>query len=474
MRPSRAVRRAVALALVLVLAGGITAVVFHGSQVGTTRIVGYFDNSNGIYTGDDVLVLGVRVGKIERIEPEPMRTKITFAVDEAIKIPADAKAVVISPTLVTARAIQLTPVYTGGPTMSDGAIIPEERTAVPLEFDDLRKQLDKLTQTLQPTQPGGQSTLGEFISTAADNLRGRGADIRDTLIKVSQAFSALGDHSGDIFGTLKNLAILTSALRSSTDLLRELNGNLASVTGLLSEDPDAVADATRDLNTAMGDVASFVAENREPMGTASDKLTSISTAVIESLDDVKQTLHITPTAFQNLLNIYHPSMGALTGALSANNFADPISFVCGAIQAASRLNAEQAAKLCVQYLAPIVKNRAYNFFPLGGNPFSGPIARPNEVTFSEDWLRPLTEPGRVRDAYEGPLPGGYQLPPGTTPPVAAPIGAPANGAPLDNAASANPDANANEAGPPALPAEATTTDPASGLPGLMVPPGGGS
>jgi hypothetical protein len=34
----------------------------------------------------------------------------------------------------------------------------------------------------------------------------------------------------------------------------------------------------------------------------------------------------------------------------------------------SRLGAEQSAKLCVQYLAPIFKNRQYNFFPIGGIP----------------------------------------------------------------------------------------------------------
>ena len=62
-----------------------------------------------------------------------------------------------------------------------------------------RQQLAKLTETLQPTQPGGVSTLGAFINTAADNLRGQGANIRDTIIKLSQAFSALGDHSNDSF-----------------------------------------------------------------------------------------------------------------------------------------------------------------------------------------------------------------------------------------------------------------------------------
>ncbi len=92
--------------------------------------------------------------------------------------------------------------------------------------------------TLQPTEPGGVAPLGSLINTAADNLRGQGANIRDTVIKLSQAFSALGDHSTDIFSTIKNLAILVSALQDSTNLMRQLNQNLASVTGLLANDPE--------------------------------------------------------------------------------------------------------------------------------------------------------------------------------------------------------------------------------------------
>jgi hypothetical protein len=148
-----------------------------------------------------------------------------------LKVPADAKAAILSPTLVTARAIQLTPVYTAGPVMPDDAVIPQERTAVPVEWDQVRAQLEKLANTLQPTEPGGVAPLGSLINTTADNLRGQGASIRDTVIKLSQAFSALGDHSTDIFSTIKNLAILVSALQDSTNLMRQLNQNLASVTG---------------------------------------------------------------------------------------------------------------------------------------------------------------------------------------------------------------------------------------------------
>jgi phospholipid/cholesterol/gamma-HCH transport system substrate-binding protein len=106
----------------------------------------------------------------------------------------------------------------------------------------------------------------------------------------------------------------------------------------------------------------------------------------------------------NFSNIFEPANGSLTGALAVNNFANPISFICGAIQAASRRSAEQSAKLCVQYLAPIVKNRQYNFPPLGENLLVGAQARPNEVTYSEDWMRPDFVPPAATDPGAG-LPG---------------------------------------------------------------------
>jgi phospholipid/cholesterol/gamma-HCH transport system substrate-binding protein len=428
---TRNARIGLAVALVLALVGGIVVAARSLSTMDRTHITAYFDNSNGLFRGDEVRILGVPVGAIDAIEPEADRVKISFWVDDTVKVPAEVRAAILSPQLVTARAIQLTPAYTGGPVMRSGAVIPQTRTAVPLEWDDLRAQLDKLTAALQPTQPGGVSTLGAFINTAADNLRGQGANIRDTIIKMSQAFSILGDHSNDIFATIKNLSVVVSALHDSSGLLRQLNGNLASVTALLANDPDEVGHAISDLNAVVGDTTSFIADNREALGTTTDKLSSISKAVGDSLDDIKQTLHVAPTAFQNFINIYQPAQSALSGALAINNFANPISFICGAIQAASRLGNEQSAKLCVQYLAPIIKNRQYNFPPLGENFLVGASARPNEVTYSEDWMRPDYVPPQTN---------------APAPPDSAPLAA----------------------------ESATATDPAKGLPGMMVAPGGGS
>ncbi|WP_370484860.1 MCE family protein [Mycobacterium sp. pUA109] len=424
----RTVRLVTAASLAVILAVAVTVIATPWwDRVATTTYVAYFANTNGLYTGDEVRILGVAVGTVDKIEPQPTAAKVTFSVQRQYPVPADVRAAILSPSLVSARAIQLVPAYSGGPKLAAGAAIPQHRTAVPVEWDDFRQQLDKLTDSLQPTTPGGASAVGEFINTAAANLRGEGDTARDTVIKLSQAISALGDHSTDIFSTVRNLQLLVSALSSSSDLLAAFNTNLAEVSTVLSNTPNEVAEATRGLDDAVNDLRSLVSENRDGLGATFDHLTAITAALNDSRADVKQILHIAPTVFQNFTNIYQPAQSAITGILAPVNFASTVQFICGAIQAASRMDFEQSSKLCVQYLAPIIKNRQYNYPPIGGNPFVGASARPNELTYSEDRLNPSLPPPEGQD--DGP--------------------------------------------PPPAPAVADTraaTDPALGLPGMMVPP----
>lgn len=450
MRTTR-VRVVLAVALVVLLVGAIAVVTHIADTARRVHVTAYFDNTTGIYPGDQVRILGIPVGEIETITPSPSRATVTFWVDRKYSVPADVQAVILSPAVVSARVIQLTPAYTGGPLMTDGGVIPQSRTAVPVEWDELRQQLAKLTESLQPATPGGVAPAGALINTAADNLRGQGANIRDAIAALSQALSALGDHSTDIFSTVKNVSILVTALQSSGDVLASLNQNFAAVTGLLANDPGEVGHAVEDLNSAVREVQGFIADNREPLGISLDKLASTTQSVVSSLGDIKQVLHVAPNSLANFTNVYYPATASLTGANVFPHFANPLQFICSAVEAASRLNYEQSAKLCAQYLAPIFKNRQYNFPPLGTTigpftslplplPVVGAKARPNEITYSEDWMRPDYRP------------------------------TPTPGADAAGADSAPPGSSGS-----ALPAEAPVqTDPAAGLPGLMVPPGGGS
>ena len=63
------------------------------------------------------------MGQVDTIEPRPSDVKITMSVSKDVKIPKDAQAIIMSPNLVSARFIQLTPAYTGGAVLPDGGSI---------------------------------------------------------------------------------------------------------------------------------------------------------------------------------------------------------------------------------------------------------------------------------------------------------------------------------------------------------------
>ncbi|MFZ4373973.1 MAG: MCE family protein, partial [Mycobacterium sp.] len=126
-------------------------------KAATTTVVAYFADALAVYPGDRVQIMGVKVGNVDSVEPAGDKMKVTLSFASQYKVPADAIASVLNPTVVASRVIQLSPPYTGGPALADNAVIPLERTQVPVEWDDIRSQLNTLVTELGPTpgQPKG-------------------------------------------------------------------------------------------------------------------------------------------------------------------------------------------------------------------------------------------------------------------------------------------------------------------------------
>src|SRR5690606_25063650 len=142
------------------------------------KLTAYFTSAIGLYPGDDVRIVGAPVGKVDSIQPRARDVKVTMTVKNGVKVPADAKALVIAPNIVAARFIQLTPPYTSGPQMVDGDEIGLDRTAVPVEWDEVKEQLTQLSAQLGP-QPGSvQGPLSAFVNQAADTFDGNGDTFR--------------------------------------------------------------------------------------------------------------------------------------------------------------------------------------------------------------------------------------------------------------------------------------------------------
>ncbi|MGX9788289.1 virulence factor Mce family protein [Mycobacterium sp. MMS18-G62] len=358
---SRWLRFGVISALVVALIGGIYMV---WPRVGTYRVVGYFTSATGLYPGDDVRVVGVPVGSIESISPEANAVKITMRVQDGVKLPADARAVVISPNIVAARFIQLAPAYKSGPAMKDGGSIGLERTAVPVEWDDVKSELTQLSQQLGPQAGQVQGPLGAFIDQAADTFDGNGDSFRRALRELSQTAGRLGDSRTDLFGTVKNLQILIDALSRSNDQIVQFSGHLASVSQVLADSSAGLDNTLGTLNQALSDIRGFLSENNATLISSVNKLTDFTSLLSNQSDDLEQLLHVLPNAMANFYNIYNPAQGTANGLLSLPEFTNPVQFICADFDGAGTTDNFKRTEICRQRMAPVLRRLTMNYPPI--------------------------------------------------------------------------------------------------------------
>lgn len=409
---SKWLRGVLAVSLAVLLAVGVYLV---WPNRGGQKVVAYFPTAVGLYPGDDVRVVGVPIGRIDAIEPRAEDVKISMTLQDGVRVPADAQAIIIAPNLVSARFIQITPAYTGGDALADGAEIGLDRTGVPVEWDEVKEQLTALSAQLGPKEGGLQGPLTQFVNQAADTFDGNGDSFRQALRELSQTAGRLGDSRTDLFGTVRNLQVLVNALSNSNEQIVQFTNHVASVSQVLAAstvDLDATLGA---LNQALGDVRGLLSESNQSLIESVGKLSEFTQILTDHSDDIEQILHVTPNGLANFYNIYNPAQGTVGGLLSLPNFANPAQFICGGtFDVGASPDNYKRAEICRQRMAPVLKRITMNYPPILLHPIDSITAYKGQIIYDT----PATEA-----KAETPVPYlQWQPAPGVTPPIAPPGG----------------------------------------------------
>jgi virulence factor Mce-like protein len=416
----------IAVALVgLIVAGA--AVLARQTFFAPMKIAAMFATTTAIYPGDEVRVSGVRVGTIDALDPDVTHTKLSMSIDRNVKIPADAKAVIVAQNLVSARYVELTPAYHhSGPTMSDGTIIPIERTAIPVEWDEVKTQLTRLATDLGPANGTSSTSVGKFIDSTANALDGNGDKLRQTLAQLSSIGRVLANGSGNIVDAIKNLQVLVTALSSSQTQIVAFQNQFATLTSVLNDSTSDLDAALRNLSEAIGEVQRFIAGSRNQAAEQIQRLANVTQILVDNKTALENVLHTTPNALANGYNIYNPDTGTTMGGFTLANFSNPAQFICGAIGGVENITAPETAKLCQQYLGPALRLLNFNNLPIPTNPYLAKSASPDNIIYSDPALAP-GGPGSVQPAEAPPAVSAYTggdgspaPPPAVAPGVTAP------------------------------------------------------
>ncbi|WP_414637338.1 MCE family protein [Actinophytocola sp.] len=297
--------------LVLVTAGNLWWIFVSGGD--DKRITAWFTRAVGVYAGTDVQVLGVRVGSVESVTPRGEQVELVLTIDADAPVAADTRAVVVSPSVVADRHVQLTTLSHGAARIADGATIPASRTATPVELDELYTSLNDLLTALGPNGANANGALSDLLTTGAANLRGNGEAFNENVRNFAELAKTLAGYQDDLFGTVDELQKFTGMLAGNDRQVAEVNQQLAQVWQTLASDRDELSGALHTLAGALGEIQGFIRDNRAAIKSNVDKLAQTTQTLVDQRAALAEALDVAPLAVTNVLNAFDPASDTLQG-----------------------------------------------------------------------------------------------------------------------------------------------------------------
>ena len=333
------------------------AVAVLGGDTGKT-VVAHFPRTISVYEGSDVRVLGVPVGTVTRVEPTGTDVTVTMTYDGEVRLPADARAVIIAPSVVGDRYVQLTPAYSGtGDVLTDGAELSVEQTAEPLELDQIYDSLDRLNVALGPRGANRTGALSDLLSVTADNFGGQGTTFRQTIEDFYRLSATLSDNKEELFGSVEALGGFMETLADNDQTVRQFNQSLADVSTMLEGEREELVAATRNLSVALTSVKEFVEDNKDSLTRNISGLNRVSKVLVRQREALDEILHTAPAALNNLALTYNPQAGTLDTRANLGEAInqikyDPAALLCGFVG-----QVERSGQVCDTITQLLGKNR---------------------------------------------------------------------------------------------------------------------
>ncbi|KUH86529.1 MULTISPECIES: MCE family protein [unclassified Mycobacterium] len=251
----------------------------------------YFAEVGGLTVGEAVQVSGFEVGRVKSIELDGPRALVKFTVAKDIRLGDRTEAAIKTEGLLGTKILEVT---SRGDGQQEGTI-PMDRTTSPYQLPDalgdlattisglntnqLSDSLRVLADTFSDTPPELRIAV-EGVARFSETLNERDAQLRGLLNNADKATTVLAERSGQVVSLITNTNALLAELESQSAALDQVSGNISALSEQLQ---------------------GFIAENRETMRPALDKLNGVLTII----DNRKERLQRSLT----LLTDYSMSLG---------------------------------------------------------------------------------------------------------------------------------------------------------------------
>lgn len=241
-----------------------------------------FDDAGGLAVGNKVKISGVDVGSVTAVGLDGLTAEVTFTVERRLILGTDTQAQIATGTLLGERVLRVEPRGTG--ELQPRSVIPLSRTSSPYS---LTQAVDELTTNTAGTDTSALNRSLDTLSATIDRISPQLAPTMDGLIRVSKS---VNERDQALTELLSSAAKVTGILSERSDKVNSLILNANDLLGVLVDRRQAIVDLLANTSAVASALSAVVADNREKLGPALEKLNSVLAMLEKNRDVISETL----------------------------------------------------------------------------------------------------------------------------------------------------------------------------------------
>ena len=256
----------------------------------------YFAEAGGLQAGDQVRVLGYRVGKVDNVALDGARVLVKFTVDSGVRLGDRTEAAVKLRSVLGTKTLEVTSRGTGALK----APIPLDRTTPAYQLPDALGDLSTIITGLNTNQ------LSKSLQVLATELSDTPPDLKEAVQGVARVSQTLDERDGQLRNLLSNANKVTKVLAERSDEVVNLVVNTNALLVQLRTQSSALDQIFGRLSTFAQQLKGLIAENRATLKPALDKLNGVLTIVDNRKERVQEAV--------KGLNAYALALGESVGS----------------------------------------------------------------------------------------------------------------------------------------------------------------
>ena len=243
-----------------------------------------FSEAGGLASGDQVMIAGVRVGRVEQVSLAGDHVRAKLRLTKKVSFGEETRADIKVKTLLGAMAVQLEPAGPG--QLAKGSEIPVSRTTSPYDVVQAFQGLSNTAGQIDTQQ------LANALTTIADLTRTTPQSFKAALQGVSQLSQDVAAKNSQIGTLLENLKRVSTVLdqrdgdiitlmQSATTLFDALDARRQSIHNLLV--------STSDLSQKL---TALIGNTRQDLKPALDQLGQVVAVLNKNEDNIDESLRL--------------------------------------------------------------------------------------------------------------------------------------------------------------------------------------